>query len=122
MAGNTTRFVNKTRHMVKMQVGNNQRYADLASIREGGEYKMHVNMNDTYREFTVGVVGADPADSKAKVIVTSDDCCDFQCITIQEVDGEIELLRQPRDLQQTVMGGTTAAAKKKPWFSWGLWV
>jgi hypothetical protein len=55
------------------------------------------------------------------VIVTSDDCCDFQCITIQEVDGEIELLRQPRDLQQAVMGGT-AAAKKKPWFSWGLWV
>ncbi|KAG0558541.1 hypothetical protein KC19_10G035900 [Ceratodon purpureus] len=116
MASTATRFVNKTTHMVKMQVGSSQYCSVLASIEEGGEYKLHVNVNDTYREFTVAV-GSEPG--CRKMIVTSDDCCDFQCITIEEVDGKIELLRQPRESQPTV--GSTPASKK-PWFSWGMWM
>lgn len=107
---------------MKMQVGNNHRYSDLASIKGGGEYKLHVNMNDTYREFSVGIVGTDSADSMKRVIVSSDDCCEFKCITIKEVGGEIELLHQPRAEQQTLVSGSTSASKKKSWFSWGMWV
>lgn len=114
MASNTTLFVNKTRDMVKMKVGNSQYSSDLASIEGGGgEYRMHVNMNDTYREFMVGI-----GSEGKRVIVTSDDCCDFQCITIKEVNGQIDLLREPR--QQATSSANTAA--KRPWFTWKMWV
>jgi len=89
----TTVFVNKSGHVVKLQVGNSQHFSSLASIRDGGEYKLNVNMNDTYREFAVCLDG-----SSKKEILSSDDCCEFQSITIQEMaDGKLELLRQPRE-------------------------
>ncbi|KAG0607611.1 hypothetical protein M758_8G042500 [Ceratodon purpureus] len=112
----TTLFVNKTGDMVKMKVGNSQYSSDIASIEGGGEYRMHVNMNDTYREFMVGI-----GDGGKKAIVSSDDCCDYQCITIKEVNGEIDLLREPRQqATASVVEGTAAA--KRPWFTWKLWV
>ncbi len=107
----TTVFVNKTGHVVRMKVGNNQHFSYLASIKDGGEYKMHVNVNDTYREFAVCL-----DESSKKEIVSSDDCCEFQCITIQEMaDGKIELLRQPRES----ISGSRSVSKKSSWFS--LW-
>jgi hypothetical protein len=108
----TTLFVNKTGHAVKMQVGNSQYFSDLTSIKEGGEYKLSVNMNDTYREFAV-VSGQDGSSCSKKEIVSSDDCCEFQCITIQEAtDGTgIELLRQPRDsVSHTSDTGSSSAS------------
>ena len=85
---------------------------------------MQVNMNDTYREFLVGV-GSDGKN----MIVTSDDCCDYKCITIKELEGgQIDLLREPR--QQLAVGTSTpcvaadvahAKASKNSWFSWKIW-
>lgn len=119
----STLFVNQTGNVVNMKVGNNRSSTPIASIAGGGQFRMPVNMNDTYREFLVGV----DSDARKTVIVTSDDCCDYQCITIKEIaDGTIDLLREPRHQQQT--DGTakleqmTSQAAKKPWFAWKMWV
>ena len=80
---------------------------------------MHVNMNDTYREFMIGM-GSD--EGKRVIVVTSDDCCDFQCITIEEDDGRLDVFKEPQ--QQTAWTGAGQDADtlaKKPWFRECCW-
>jgi hypothetical protein len=117
MAISTTLFVNQTKGLVKLKVGNSQYSSDVASIEGGGEYRMQVNMNDTYREFLVGV-----GSEGKKMIVTSDDCCDYECITIKEDGGNIDLLRQPRaGATADVVVASPAKASKKSRFTWKIW-
>lgn len=125
----STLFVNQTGNVVNMKVGNTRSSAPIASIAGGEQFRMPVNMNDTYREFLVGV-GSDTGNLKT-VIVTSDDCCDYQCITIKEIaDGTIDLLREPRRQQQQTDGTnsvkldqmTSSPAAKRPWFAWRMCV
>lgn len=94
MAPAVTEIVNNTQQVLNMRVGNHHYFVDFAKIRKGAKHRMQVNYNDTYQEFSL--MGPDPA-GKNNVVVTSDDCCDYKCITITEtVDGHFTVDRVPR--------------------------
>lgn len=96
----TTVIVNQTKHRLIIKVGSHRQWARLASMKAGGEYKMQVDVNWTYQEFVLEV------DSTMKLSVNSDDCCDYERITVTETDGKLDALREPR--QQSV--GTNSLA------------
>ena len=121
MAAATTVIVNHTQEPLHMKVGNQPHFADLATLAKGAKYTMRVDSNATYQEFLMGV------DAQGKeLIVSSDDCCDYKCITVKEVDGKFDVHKEPRrqhvvDLTTTSNHGDGAAAAKKPMFSsWRL--
>lgn len=90
----TTAIVNSTNHVLKLKVGSHQHYAELATIEKQGHHDLHFNVNETYREFLLQAVGGS---NDKSVIVTSDDCCDNECITIKEADsGKFGAHRVPR--------------------------
>ncbi|KAG0567432.1 hypothetical protein M758_7G143700 [Ceratodon purpureus] len=93
----TTVIVNDTKHGLTMKVGNRNCYARLTSVKEGGEYKMQIDVNWTYQEFLV----QDKTDQANKVYINSDDCCDYERITIKEVDGKLDVQRQLREQFRT---------------------
>ncbi|KAG0605735.1 hypothetical protein M758_9G084000 [Ceratodon purpureus] len=88
----TTVIVNNTKHGLTMKVGNRQCYARLTSVKVGGEYKMQLDVNWTYQEFMV----QDKARSHNQVFINSDDCCDYERITIQELDGKFNVQKDLR--------------------------
>lgn len=91
MAPAVTEIVNKTQQVLNMKVGNHHYFVDFAKIGKGAKHVMQVDYNDTYQEFLMG------SDRTGKdLIVTSDDCCDYKCITITEVDGQFDVERIPR--------------------------
>lgn len=92
----TTVIVNQTKHGLIIKVGTHRQLARLASFKAGGEYKMLVDLNWTYQEFVLEGC----ADATMKLSVNSDDCCDYQRITVTEADGKLDALREPR--QQSV--------------------
>jgi hypothetical protein len=91
-----------------MRVGNHRHFADLATVQQGATYTMDVDFNGTYREFqfTGAEGGLDRGDrnrnqnrnNHEKLIVSSDECCDYSCITVKEVDnsGKLGVQKEPR--------------------------
>lgn len=86
-----TEIVNNTQQVLNVKVGNHKFFVDFAKIRKGSKHRMPVDYNDTYQEFWMG-----PDRTGKNVIVTSDDCCDYKCITITEVNGQFIVDRVPR--------------------------
>ena len=116
----TTVFVNLTQEPMHMKVGNQRHFADLATVAKGAKYTMRVDSNATYQEFLMGV------DAQGKeLIVSSDDCCDYKCITVKEVNGKFDVHKEPRDRAVdtvTTSSSRIGGAAKKPMFSsWKLW-
>ena len=114
MAPAVTEIVNNTQQELRMKIGNHHYFVDFARIRKGAKHTVHVDYNDTYQEFLMG-----PDGTGKNLIVTSDDCCDYKCITITEKDGRFGVERVPRvnfrssvteDEEET--GSSTPAAKK----------
>ena len=102
-----TVIVNDTKQVLSMRVGNHRHFADLATVQQGATYTMDVDFNGTYREFQfTGVEGLDRGDrnrsqnrcNHEKLIVSSDECCDYSCITVKEVDnsGKLGVQKEPR--------------------------
>ena len=102
-----TVIVNDTKQVLSMKVGNHRHFADLATVQQGATYTMEVDFNATYREFQfTGVEGRDRGDQNQnqnrynhnKLIVSSDECCDYSCITVKEVDdsGKLGVQKEPR--------------------------
>ena len=114
----TTVIVNHTQEPLHMKVGNQRHFAELTTVAKGAKYTMHVDFNATYQEFLMGV------DAQGKnLIVSSDDCCDYKCITIKEANGKFDVHKEPRrDVVDTVTTSSCGVAAKKPMFSsWKLW-
>ena len=114
----TTVIVNLTQEPMHMKVGNQRHFADLTTVAKGAKYTMRVDFNATYQEFLMGV----DAQGK-KLIVSSDDCCDYKCITVKEVNGKFDVLKEPRQhVVDTTTSNSDGVAAKKPMFSsWKLW-
>lgn len=84
----TTVIVNHTKQGLTMKVGNRHCYARLTSVKVGGEYRMQIDVNWTYQEFLV----QDKSDAANQLFLNSDDCCDYERITIKEkADGKLEV-------------------------------
>lgn len=116
----TTVIVNLTQEPMHMKVGNQRHFADLTTVAKGAKYTMRVDSNATYQEFLMGV----DAQGK-KLTVSSDDCCDYKCITVKEVNGKFDVHKEPRDRAVdtvTTSSSRIGGAAKKPMFSsWKLW-
>ena len=90
----STVFVNHTQGPLELQVGNPHYKTDLATVEKDGEYTMEVDFNATYCEYFMGAVHA--ATDK-KLVVSTDDCCDYKSITIKELsNGTLEVHKEPR--------------------------
>lgn len=87
----STMIVNKTKKALDMKVGNHHYFEDFISVPQGAKHTMRVDYNDTYQEILIGV-----DESGKRLIVTSDDCFDYKCITITEVDGHFDVHKVPR--------------------------
>lgn len=116
MAVGTTVIVNATAHALTMKIENRLYSVDFATLDKGAKYTMNVDSNDTYQEFLMGV------DTKGKrLILSSDECCDYKCIVIKEVDGEFDVEKEPRRHFSNEAVSTPAAVKKSK-LSWRFWL
>ena len=90
----STVFVNHTQGPLELQVGNPHYKADLATVEKDRKYTIEVDFNATYHEYFMGAVhGA----SDKKLVVSTDDCCDYKSITIKDLgNGTLEVLKEPR--------------------------
>lgn len=103
----TTVIVNQTEQGLTLKVGNPKCYARLTSVKVGGEYRMHLDINWTYQEFVL----QDKHDAHRKLFLNSDDCCDYERITVTEADGHMVMHRIPRKQFLVESSPSTAAAE-----------
>ncbi|KAG0607389.1 hypothetical protein M758_8G024300 [Ceratodon purpureus] len=109
-----TMIVNATEQPLTMKVGNRNCFFRLASVKKGGEYAMELCMDWTYQEFML----EDKSDSGRKLFVNSDDCCDYERITVTESDGKLLVVRVPRKRFQSCEQTST----KKSKLTWRFWL
>lgn len=111
----TTMIVNDTEHDLIMKVGNRNCFVPLAVVKRGCQHAMELCMNWTYQEFLLEQKYSD-AELK-KLFVNSDDCCDYERITVKESDGKFIVDRVPR--KQVKAEEKTV---QKWSFSWRFWL
>lgn len=82
----TTLFVNETEHDLIMKVGNRSSFVPVAEVKRGRQHALRLCMNWTYQEFSLEAFSnckLGDVEGK-KLFVNSDDCCDYERITIKE--------------------------------------
>ena len=126
-----TAIVNETGQDLKVKVGNQLHFADLATVRKGGKYTMDMDMNGTYREFqlttatgatstAVSATGAaEIGRNSMKLVLSSDECCDYSRITVKEVDGKFDVHKEPRGRSSSSSSSSSSTKSKKS--IWTLW-
>ncbi len=88
----STEIINHTSNVMKVKVGFNRVFRDLATVEKGGVYKFSMDPNSTYQQFCLGV----HADGKP-IMVDSDQLIDNMRITITEsADGKFSVVKVPR--------------------------
>ncbi|CAK9867150.1 unnamed protein product [Sphagnum jensenii] len=88
----STEIINHTSNVMKVKVGINRVFRDLATVEKDGVYKISVDPNTTYQQFYLGV----HADGKP-IVVDSDQLIDNMRITITEsADGKFSVIEVPR--------------------------
>ncbi len=88
----STEIINHTSKAMKVKVGFNRVFRDLATVEKDGVYKISVDPNTTYQQFCLGV----HADGKP-IMVDSDQLIDNMRITITEsADGKFGVVEVPR--------------------------
>lgn len=85
-------------------------------MKTGGEYAMELCSDWTYQEFML----EDKSDAGKKLFVNSDDCCDYERITVKESDGKLLVVRVPRKQCNACAQEQTAGKKGK--FTWRFWL
>jgi VCBS repeat-containing protein len=93
----TTAIINRTEQALILRVGNQNCFAKLATVGVGGQHKVEIDVNWTYQEFSLEpaaqlTTGA----TLQKLIVNSDDCCDFERITVTQSGGTLQADKIPR--------------------------
>lgn len=117
---------NATQGDLKMQVGNHRYFVYLTTVQKDKDYTMPVDFNATYQEYLMG------EDSTGKkLIVSTDDCCDYKSITIKETYGEFDVQKVPRRAAAATtpesanysdeQSSSAAAGGKKPKTNWRFW-
>jgi hypothetical protein len=89
-------IVNETEHELEMQVGNNVHFVNFGHLGRGATHTVPVDYTDTYQEYKFTT--RQQQGSSRSLVVTSDDCCDYKRITIMEMDGQLTVQREPRQL------------------------
>lgn len=120
----TTVIVNRASEALVLKVGNQNCFAKLATIRAGGEHKVEIDVNWTYQEFSLEPVKAGTG-SLEKIVVSSDDCCDFERISVTESGGRLHVGKVARGQSHT---GTVSFISNwrtyftSPKFKWRFWL
>lgn len=116
----TTMIVNDTAHDLIMKVGNRNCFVPLAVVKRGCHHAMELCMNWTYQEFLLEQKNTDYSDRK-KLFVNSDDCCDYERITIKESSeaGKFVADRVPR---KQVKPDDELTRIHKRTFTWRFWL
>lgn len=94
MAGTMVKtvIINQTQQVLVLRIGNRNCFAKLATIEIGGEHEIEIDVNWTYHEFSL-----EAADCGAKkVLINSDDCFDYEQITVTEGGGNLEVSKVAR--------------------------
>jgi flagellar hook assembly protein FlgD len=93
----TTKIINRTTKPLKLKVGNNRAFRDIATIqKDGGVHEVSVDPNATYQEYCIAVVDAVAG---KQFVVNSDECVDNKSITIVEADSKFDVVKEPRQSQ-----------------------
>nr|PNR45212.1 hypothetical protein PHYPA_014983 [Physcomitrium patens] len=87
----TTVIHNLTNHVLVLNAGTPRSSAKLATLEIGGEHKIKMDVNWTYQEFMLK-----GGEDVQKVVISSDECVDFERIDVSEIDGRLEVQRVPR--------------------------
>ncbi|KAG0626394.1 hypothetical protein M758_2G122400 [Ceratodon purpureus] len=119
----TTVIVNRSGQALILRVGNQNCFAKLATIAAGGEHKVEIDVNWTYQEFSLEPV---KAGLLKKIVVNSDDCCDFKRITVTESEGKLQVDKVPRGQFSThapPLFNTWRTFFTLPkWIKWRFWL
>jgi hypothetical protein len=110
----TTMIVNATEQPLTMKAGNRNCFFRLASVKKGGEYAMQLCMDWTYQEFVL----EDKSGAGRKLFVNSDDCCDYERITVTECDGKLVVARVPRKQYRSCEQSPLSKKGKLTWRFW----
>ncbi|KAG0583254.1 hypothetical protein M758_3G122700 [Ceratodon purpureus] len=113
-----TVIANGTGQGLTMKVGNRNCFVKLASVEEGGEYTMRLCVDWTYQEFLL----EDNRNTGKKLFVNSDDCCDYERITVKESDGVFVVETVPRKQFVSETEESDAVQKKPEKSSWKFWM
>ncbi|KAG0586073.1 hypothetical protein KC19_2G061700 [Ceratodon purpureus] len=107
-----TVIANETGQRLTMKMGDRNCFVRTASVRDGREYTMRLCMDWTYQEFVLEADG----DPGRKLVVNSDDCCDYERITVKESDGVYAVHIVPRKtFCETEELDTAVATKETFW-------
>ncbi|KAG0558805.1 hypothetical protein KC19_10G056300 [Ceratodon purpureus] len=120
----TTAISNRTLQALVLKVGNQNYFAKLATVAVGSEHKVEIDVNWTYQEFSLEPVLTAGA-TLQKIIVNSDDCCDFERITITESDGKLQADKTPRGQlndADSASFNTWRSYFGWPKFNWRFWL
>ncbi|KAG0561104.1 hypothetical protein KC19_9G037500 [Ceratodon purpureus] len=117
----TTVIDNRTGEVMILKVGNQNCFAELGTIGVGGEYKVEIDVNWTYQEFSL-----QPAKGRGlkKIIVSSDDCCDFERLTVTESGGEFQVDKVARGQSNSRVPSIINSWRRYftwPKFNWRFW-
>nr|PNR52008.1 hypothetical protein PHYPA_008382 [Physcomitrium patens] len=112
----TTLIINKTKDVLKLRSHNSD--TEIATIQRDGHYSMLVNANETYCEFVLQ--GSHGGSGTEQLIVTSDELCDNERITINESTyGKLCLHQVERgSLDNPERGPPARAVQPTSWFAW----
>lgn len=117
---------NATQGDLKMQVGNHRCFVYLTTVQKDKDYTMPVDFNATYQEYLMG-----EESTGKRLIVSTDDCCDYKTITIKEKNGQFDVQKVPRRAAAATtpesadysneQTSSAAAGGKKPKANWRFW-
>nr|PNR34425.1 hypothetical protein PHYPA_024242 [Physcomitrium patens] len=118
----TTVVTNQTTHGYTMMVVNRNHYSTLVTLNVGDEYRMRLDVNWTYQEFCL----ENQDDAAKRFFISSDECCDYESITIEESDGGINVTKVARkhygaDSAQQQQQEEEQKSTSKCWRFW-LWL
>ncbi|KAG0605537.1 hypothetical protein M758_9G066800 [Ceratodon purpureus] len=117
----TTVIINRTSNPLEMKMGNHRFFTNLATVAKNDSYAVKANSNDTYQEYRLEAVHNSSGNS---VIVNSDECVDNKTIIIKEVEGKLQVEREPRELPRLSSSSAIPATledesvKKSKWLVW----
>lgn len=124
-----TVIANATEQGLTMKVGNPQCFVRLASVKKGEHYTVRLCLDWTYQEFVL----EGKSDAAMKFLVSSDDCCDYERITMKELQPGVFVAetvarkqafggREEAEDAASQTPQSVSPLKKESLFRWRFWV